>query len=110
MRSSTRSRRAARTTTRSYRPAPTSAWGVKTTSRATSRLRMGARRGARGFTLLEIVVVMAIIGVAIVIAVPAVQSGRHQREVRTTLQRFVGAVREASSKAVLRRRTVELWI
>jgi hypothetical protein len=53
---------------------------------------------------------MAIIAVAVVIAIPAVQSGRHQREVRSTLQRFVGAVREASSKAVLRRRTVELWI
>ena len=53
---------------------------------------------------------MAIMGIAAVIAVPAVQSGQHQREVRTTLQHFVAAVRQASSKAVLTRRTVELWI
>jgi len=89
----------------------TSAWGVKTTSPAVnSPARPRALGNARGFTLLEIVVVMAIIAVAVMIAVPAVQAGRHQREVRATLQRFVGAVREASSKAVLRRRTVELWV
>jgi prepilin-type N-terminal cleavage/methylation domain-containing protein len=67
-------------------------------------------RPAAGFTLLELVVVMVIIGVSAAIAIPAVQAGRHQREVRRTLQQFVAAVREASTKAVLRRRTVELWI
>jgi len=54
--------------------------------------------------------VVAIIAVSAAIAIPAVQAGRRQREVRQTLQHFVAAVREASSKAVLRRRTVELWI
>ena len=53
---------------------------------------------------------MAIIGIAAVIAVPAIQSGQHQREVRQTLQHFVATVREASGKAVLTRRTVEIWI
>jgi prepilin-type N-terminal cleavage/methylation domain-containing protein len=63
-----------------------------------------------GFTLVEIVVVVAIIAISAAIAIPAVQSGQHQRQVRGTLQHFVAAVREASSKAVLTRRTVELWI
>lgn len=55
-------------------------------------------------------VVVSIIAVSAAVAIPAVQSGRHQREVRQTLQRFVSAIREASSKAVLQRRSVELWI
>jgi prepilin-type N-terminal cleavage/methylation domain-containing protein len=67
-------------------------------------------RAARGFTLFELIVVVAIIAVSAAIAIPAVQSGRHQREVRSTLQHFVAAVREASSQAILKRRTVELWI
>jgi type II secretion system protein H len=72
--------------------------------------RSPARTAARGFTLVEMIIVIAIIAVSAAIAIPAVQSGQHQRQVRSTLQRFVAAVREASSKAVLTRRTVELWI
>jgi type II secretory pathway pseudopilin PulG len=56
------------------------------------------------------VVVVLIIAVSSAIAIPAVQAGMHQREVRQTLQQFVAAVRDASSKAILRRRSVELWI
>ena len=51
-----------------------------------------------------------IIAIAVVLALPAVRAGSRQREVRTTLQHFVGSVRRASSMAVLQRRTVELWI
>lgn len=54
--------------------------------------------------------VVAIIAVSAAIVIPAVQAGQHQREVRQTLQHFVAALREASSKAVLTRRSVELWV
>jgi type II secretion system protein H len=68
------------------------------------------RSDARGFTMVEVLVVVAIIGISAAVAVPAVQSGRRQREIRQTLQHFVAAIRAASSKAVLQRRTVELWV
>lgn len=64
----------------------------------------------RGFTLIEIVVVITIIAVAAAVALPALNAGARQREVRTTLQRFVSAVRRASSVAVFQRRPVELRI
>jgi prepilin-type N-terminal cleavage/methylation domain-containing protein len=73
-------------------------------SRSRERVR------ASGFTLLELVIVVGIIAISAAIAIPAVQSGQHQRQVRGTLQRFVAAVREASSKAVLTRKTVEIWV
>jgi len=53
---------------------------------------------------------VAIIAVSAAIAIPAVQAGQRQRQVRQTLQHFVAALREASAKAVMRRRTVELWV
>ena len=75
-----------------------------------SRSRSLERVQAGGFTLLEVVIVVAIIAISAAIAIPAVQSGQHQRQVRGTLQGFVAAVREASSKAVLTRKTVEIWV
>lgn len=53
---------------------------------------------------------VAIIAVSASIAIPAVQAGQRQREVRQTLQHFVAALREASSRAVMSRRSVELWV
>ena len=63
-----------------------------------------------GFTLLELIVVVVIIGVAVGIVAPAVGAGARQREVRTTLQHFVSAIRRASSLAIFRRQPVELWV
>jgi prepilin-type N-terminal cleavage/methylation domain-containing protein len=87
--------------------------GAKTIYRAASRrtdARRASRSRTRGFTLVEVVIVVVIMAVAAALVVPSVQAGRNQREVRTTLQHFVAAVREASSKAILQRRTVELWV
>jgi len=60
--------------------------------------------------LLELVFVMVIIAVAAAIAIPTIGAGRRQREVRTTLQRLVSAVRTASSTSIFQRRRVELRV
>jgi type II secretion system protein H len=68
------------------------------------------RRTSSGFTLIEIIVVIAIIAVAAAVALPSLNAGARQREIRQTLQRFVSALRRASSVAVFHRRPVELRI
>jgi prepilin-type N-terminal cleavage/methylation domain-containing protein len=79
------------------------------TSPATTDPRPGDRSSA-GFTLIEIVVVVTIIAIAAVIAIPNIGAGARQREVRSTLQKFVSTVRRASSVAVFQRKPVELRI
>lgn len=71
---------------------------------------MTPRRRSGGFTLIEIIVVVAIIAVAAAVALPSLNAGARQREIRQTLQRFVSALRRASSVAVFHRRPVELRI
>jgi type II secretion system protein H len=77
------------------------------TSRATIDPYAGVRR-RRGFTLIEIVVVITIIAVAAAITIPSLGAGQRQREIRRTLQTFVSTVRRASSVSVFQRRPVEL--
>jgi type II secretory pathway pseudopilin PulG len=60
--------------------------------------------------MVELIFVVVIIAVAAAITIPAIGSGRRQREVRQTMQRFVSAVRQASSTAVFDRRRVELRV
>jgi len=69
-----------------------------------------ARARASGFTLIEIIGVIAIIAIAAAVALPSINAGAKQREIRRTLQAFVSTVRRASSVAVFRRRPVELRI
>ena len=51
---------------------------------------------SKGFTLIELVVVMVILAVTAVLVLPSVQGGMRQREVRRSLQGFVASVRRAS--------------
>jgi prepilin-type N-terminal cleavage/methylation domain-containing protein len=66
---------------------------------------------SKGFTLIELVVVMVILAVTAVLVLPSVQGGMRQREVRRSLQGFVASVRRASSHATFERKheSVAVW-
>jgi len=67
-----------------------------------------SRPAQGGFTLLELVVVLAIMAMASVLVIPSIRSGTKQREVRRTVQRFVAAARAGSSKAIRERKRTGL--
>lgn len=68
------------------------------------------RRAAAGFTLVELLVVLLIIALSAWMVLPSIQAGAQQREVRHVVQRFVSAVRTASSRAIHDRRTTGLAV
>jgi len=68
------------------------------------------RRRCGGFTLLELIVVVVIIGVISALTVPSVVSGWRQGAVRRTVREFISVTRAASSRAVATRRPVGLVV
>lgn len=68
------------------------------------------RRHRGGFTLLELIVVVVIIGVISALTVPSVMSGWRQGAVRRTVREFISVARTASSRAVATRRPVGLVV
>jgi general secretion pathway protein H len=63
-------------------------------------LRAGSRRGAVGFTLLELLVVLAILGFAVALAVPVISRAVPGIELTTTARSVAAALREARGRAI----------
>ncbi len=71
---------------------------------------MAARRAERGFTLLELLVVLMIVGVVSAMVLPMMKAGSRQAEVRRSVRAFISAARQASASAVRERRPVALVV
>jgi general secretion pathway protein H len=63
-----------------------------------------------GFTLLEIVVVMVIVGVISAMVIPSIQAGSRQAAVRRSVRAFISAARQASAQAVNKRKPAALVV
>lgn len=57
-------------------------------------------KNSAGFTLIEVVIVMAIMSIMVVIVVVSFGNGRIERELETNAREFVGVVREAQNYAL----------
>ena len=68
------------------------------------------RRGSQGFTLLELVIVMVIIGVISAMVLPSLRAGSRQSAVRRSVRAFISAARQASARAVSTRKPVALVV
>ncbi len=55
---------------------------------------------ARGFTLIEIIVTMVIVGMAMALVAPAINSGSRARDVRSAVREVTGAMRSLQTEAV----------
>jgi len=68
------------------------------------------RRGSSGFTLLEVIIVMVIVGVVAALVLPSIQAGSKQAAVRRSVRAFISAARQASSQAVNSRKPIALVV
>jgi general secretion pathway protein H len=63
-----------------------------------------------GFTLFELIVVVAILGIILGFTIPSINFSDPERDIDTVVRRLAGAVSEARSRALLKRETLELHI
>lgn len=61
-----------------------------------------------GFTLFELIVVLAIVGVIVGVTVPNISLSSPERDMATAIRRIAGAVSEARSRALLKQSSLEL--
>jgi prepilin-type N-terminal cleavage/methylation domain-containing protein len=64
---------------------------------------MSARRRRRGFTLLELVTVVAVVGVVVALAAPSISDALAANRFQAAARSLVGVTRQARSAAVTRR-------
>jgi type IV fimbrial biogenesis protein FimT len=70
----------------------------------------GSLRSRRGFSLVELVIAIAIVALLLLVAVPAMQSWVSDARVRTAAESFQNAVRLAQGEAVKRSRTAVVML
>lgn len=70
--------------------------------------RMSRRKPARGLTLVELMLVVALLGILTVVAVPGFQSLQQRTQMRTEATRLLAALNLARSEAVRRNLPVSL--
>lgn len=70
--------------------------------------RMSRRKSARGLTLVELMLVVALLGTLTVVAVPGFQSLQQQTQMRSEATRLLAALNLARSEAVRRNLPVSL--
>ncbi|MEK7344302.1 MAG: GspH/FimT family protein [Pseudomonadota bacterium] len=69
-----------------------------------------ARCGARGFTLLEALVVLALLGILVSLAAPAMTDLRARHQVQAQAEGFLGSLVLARSEALRRQQRVSLCV
>ncbi|MDB6068607.1 MAG: hypothetical protein JWR26_4815 [Pedosphaera sp.] len=67
-----------------------------------------ARHLTRGFTLIEIMIVVAIMGIALIIGIPAISSALHREAMQQGVWDVMTACRDARAKAIMNGTTMEL--
>ena len=73
-------------------------------------MREAGRHPAAGFTLLEMLVVMALLGLAMTLVVPRLGTGGPAVQVRAAARDVAAAAREAQLEALTRNREVDLIV
>ncbi len=70
----------------------------------------GARKASEGFTLVELVIVLAVVAVVLAMALPRLDLGGPEAELKSAARRLAAAVRLARSEAVTRAVPAEMFI
>ena len=63
-----------------------------------------------GFTLFELIIVVAILGIVLGLTIPSINLSDPERDMDTVVRRLAGAVSEARSRALLKREVLELHL
>jgi general secretion pathway protein H len=82
---------------------------------SSARAPLGQRAGsalgdAEGFTLIEIIVTMVIVGMAMALVAPAINAGSRARDVRSAVREVTGAMRTMQTEAVRTGRAQSLLV
>lgn len=63
-----------------------------------------------GFTLFELIVVLAIVGILVGVTAPNISLSSPERDMATAIRRIAGAVSEARSRALLKQSSLDLQL